>query len=160
MTKIYLGSDHAGLQLKNLIYKTLVIDNPWPELGALDVIDLGPSNSESVDYPDFADLVCKNMKGLALVSDSSSLKEFGILVCGSGQGMSMRANKYSHIRAALVYSEEVARMSREHNNANVLCLGERLIDPALALKCLHTFLLTKFLGERHQKRVLKLALPC
>jgi ribose 5-phosphate isomerase B len=109
MTKIFLASDHAGVELKSKI---------WLELSSKEysqkyqVIDLGPQSSDSVDYPDYADLVCKNIHGLSLVTNDQSptiLPEIGILICGSGQGMSMRANKFSHIRAALCWNNEERR---------------------------------------------------
>jgi ribose 5-phosphate isomerase B len=161
MTKIFLASDHAGVELKSKI---------WLELSSKEysqkyqVIDLGPQSSDSVDYPDYADLVCKNIHGLSLVSSdqnpsTATLSEIGILICGSGQGMSMRANKYSHVRAALCWNVEVAKLSREHNNANVLCLGARATPAELCLDIVRTFLNTNFLGERHQKRVLKVSKP-
>lgn len=137
---IYLGSDHAGFDLK----EKLKIHFPQ-----IHWIDCGPANTDRVDYPDFADRVVKEV-----------LKHQGrgVLICGSGQGMAMRANKYSGIRAALVWNEESTRLSRQHNNANVLCLGARLLDHELAFHLFEVFLSTPFEGGRHQGRVEKLGL--
>ena len=107
---IFIASDHAGLDLKNKTIQFLKSEN-------FKVSDLGPFDATSVDYPDYADQVCKSLK------DHPS--DIGILICGTGQGMCLRANKYPHIRAALVYSNEISQLSREHNNANVICLGAR-----------------------------------
>ncbi|MGH1469405.1 MAG: ribose 5-phosphate isomerase B [Bdellovibrionales bacterium] len=142
--KIFIASDHAGFERK-----TKVID--YLKIQSKEVIDLGPSNDERVDYPDFANNVCESLKN---TSDS-----IGILICGSGQGMAMRANKFSHIRAALCWNAEVAELSRGHNRANVLCLGSRLIEEQLTYKIIDTFLNTPFEGGRHQGRVDKISLP-
>jgi ribose 5-phosphate isomerase B len=105
-------------------------------------------NEDRVDYPDYADLVAKKIQ--------DSPKDIGILICGSGQGMCMRANRYSQVRAALVYNEEIARLSRQHNDANVLCLGGRVLQHDLALSLVKIFLETEFEGGRHLNRVQKL----
>ncbi len=143
--KIIIGSDHAGLDLKDYIQKHAleIFDN-------IEFEDVGTKDTQSVDYPDFADLVCKKI----------GPNEIGILICGSGQGMAMRANKYPHIRAALCWDLTTAKLSREHNNANVLCLGARLIPFGLAIEMVEMFLKTKFLGSRHENRVQKLSTPC
>lgn len=138
-SKIFIACDHAGLELKNHLVK----NNPQIKFE-----DLGTDTNESVDYPDFADHVAEKV-----AKDSNS---FGVLVCGSGQGMAMRANKYQNIRAALCWSEEVARLSRTHNNANVLVLAGRLTDHSLADGMLKVFLNTEFEGGRHAKRVEKM----
>ena len=138
---IYLASDHAGFNLKSDIKKFLVRKNK-------NVIDLGPSsNKDSVDYPDFAHKLSKKIK---------KNSEFGVLICGSGIGMNMTANKHSNIRAALCYSKKSAKLSREHNNANVISIGARLTKKKLALECVNTFLKTKFKGGRHLRRVKKI----
>lgn len=142
MSKIFLASDHAGLELKNLIKKT------FPKF---EIEDVGTFNEDSVDYPDFADLVAQKL--------FHHPTYFGILVCGSGQGMAMRANRYPHIRAALCWSEETAKLAREHNNANVLCLGGRIIEAKAAFDIIKIFLQTPFEGGRHEKRVGKLSQP-
>lgn len=141
---IYIASDHAGLELKNHVIQILKSEN-------LNIIDLGPHDITSVDYPDYADKVCQSLK--------NTTADFGILICGSGQGMSLRANKYSHIRAALVYSDEIAILSREHNNANVICLGARFCTPENAENWIKIFINTKFSEGRHAVRVAKLGCP-
>ena len=147
--KIHIASDHAGIELKSIVVNHLKSNN-------CEVIDYGPFNSESVDYPDFANKVCQN---LATQDNQSELTEFGILICGSGQGMALRANKYINIRAALVYSNEIAKLSREHNNANIICLGARFCDAENAINWINTFKTTNFAQGRHQTRVAKLSTP-
>lgn len=147
MIQIFLASDHAGFELKYKIAEYL-----RGKSGLYELIDLGTRDSvASVDYPDFASLVAERIK------DSYSSMTRGILVCGSGQGMAMRANKYPHIRAALVWNQESTQLAREHNDANILCLGGRLIDHSLALSCVETFLTTPFAGGRHAGRVAKVS---
>lgn len=137
---ILIASDHAGLDLKSHLLKR------FPDLPFL---DLGTHTTDSVDYPDFAVQLCRELEGR--LKDSC-----GILICGSGQGMAIRANRFPFVRAALCWSEETARLAREHNNANVLCLGGRLLDTTLAEKIVTLFLQTPFAGGRHQGRVDKL----
>ena len=162
MIKIFIASDHAGVELKSKLLMELRSAN---YTSRYEVMDLGPQSTESVDYPDFADLVCKKIHGFSLLnsdaknSEIPSATELGILICGSGQGMAMRANKYSHIRAALCWSVEVAKLSRSHNDANVLCLAGREIKADLNLKIMREFLATNFEGGRHQGRVLKVSTP-
>ncbi|MCI5157793.1 MAG: ribose 5-phosphate isomerase B [Candidatus Electrothrix sp. AUS1_2] len=136
--KIAVGSDHGGFELKELIISAL------QEMGQ-EVDSVGCHSLESVDYPDFADKVC------ALVQDGSC--ERGILVCGTGIGMSIAANRHKEIRAALCHEAFTARMSREHNNSNVLCLGGRVIGPEIALDIVRTWVETAFAGGRHQRRL-------
>lgn len=161
MMKIFLGSDHAGVELKSQIVREL--RNPqWLSEVTREVHDLGPQSMDSVDYPDFADLVAKKIHGFSLVQDDSVQSmptEVGILICGSGQGMAMRANKHPHIRAALCWTPEVARLSREHNDANILCLGSRLVSPEECLQIVQLFLTTPFAGGRHARRVAKVSHP-
>ncbi|MBC7466610.1 MAG: RpiB/LacA/LacB family sugar-phosphate isomerase [Bdellovibrio sp.] len=147
---IYLASDHAGFELKNKVRDFLetVFVKEKRISGKVNVLDLGPQNLDSVDYPDFADLVCQQLKK----SDTA----FGILICGSGQGMVMRANKYPFIRAALVYNDEIAKLAREHNDANVICIGSRFCTPEDANDWVNVFLQTPFAGGRHQTRVAKI----
>ena len=140
---IYLASDHAGCVLKGIVYEHL-------RARGHKLIDLGPNGGESVDYPDFGVKLA-----MALYEDDQA---FGIAVCGSGVGISIAVNRFSWIRAALVSSREAASLSREHNDANVLALGERLIAPDLAIACVDKFLTTEFEGGRHQRRVNKLSL--
>ncbi len=142
---IYIASDHAGLEIKKRFIAHLSSQR------AFRVLDLGTHTGDRVDYPDFADRVCRKVIG-----EKGSL---GVLICGSGQGMAMRANKYSSIRAALCWSEESARLAREHNQANILCLGARLLDEDSLLKISKVFLNTEFGGGHHQMRVQKISKP-
>ncbi len=161
MIKIYLASDHAGVELKSKIYKAL-LDPDFSKEIRREIHDLGPQSTDSVDYPDYADILCRKLHGFSLISSDApakiQLKDFGILICGSGQGMSMRANKWDHIRAALCWTSEVAKRAREHNDANVLCLGSRVIDHDLCIEIVKTFMTTVFLGGRHAQRVAKINL--
>ena len=139
--KIAIGSDHAGFELKQIIVEHLSSRN-------VDLIDCGTNNLDSVDYPDFAKRVADEVSNKDLV--------MGILVCGSGQGMAMTANRYKDVRAAICHNSDVAKVTREHNDANILCLGSRFIEEAEALKCVDVFLSTNFEGERHLKRINKI----
>lgn len=136
--KIAVGSDHGGFELKQFIAELL------NSLGH-SVVNLGCDSNESVDYPDFADQVCETVL--------SGEAHYGILVCGTGIGMSMAANRRSNIRAALCHDEYTARLSREHNNANVLCLGDRVLGKGVAGGIVKTWLDTPFGGGRHQRRI-------
>jgi ribose 5-phosphate isomerase B len=136
--KIAVGSDHGGFELKELIVQFL------GELGH-EVESVGCHSLESVDYPDFADKVCTAVR--------TETCDCGILVCGTGIGMSIAANRHKEIRAALCHEAFTARMSREHNNANVLCLGGRVIGPEIALDIVRTWVETEFAGGRHQRRL-------
>ena len=137
-TKIWIGSDHGGFDLKREVIEMLSVGERY------DVCDLGPFNSESVDYPQYAKSVSESV-----------LKEggFGVLICGTGVGMSIVANKVSGIRAVLAHNEFVGEMGRRHNDANVLCLGARVIGSALGLKIVKSFLGAEFEGGRHERRV-------
>lgn len=146
--KVFIASDHAGYELKDRLVEALKND--------FQVQDFGTHACESVDFPDYADLVCKSIN---TKNNTQFLNEFGILICGSGQGMSMRANKYPHIRAALVYNDEITKLSREHNDANVICIGARFCDFESALKWITTFKNTPFAQGRHQTRVAKICRP-
>lgn len=141
---VYIASDHAGVDLKNNLVKYLNAQN-------IKVMDLGPNNTESVDFPDYANKVCEKLK--------FKPEDYGILICGSGQGMALRANKYSFIRAALVYNDEIAKLSREHNNANVICIGARFCTLENAQNWINIFLNTKFSEGRHTLRVAKISTP-
>ena len=138
---IFLASDHAGFKLKEEIKKYLVKKRGL-------VLDLGTKNTDSVDYPDFAHRLSKKIK--------KNEKTLGVLVCGSGIGMDMAANRHKNVRAALCYSIKSAKLSREHNDANVITLGARLTNKKLAIKCISTFINTKFKGGRHLRRVKKI----
>ena len=137
MAKILIASDHAGFHLKEELKKHFTSEHEF--------IDFGPNSSDSVDYPDYAHLLSQKI--------SESKDSFGILICGSGIGMSMVANRYKDVRAALCLNEKMAQLSREHNNANVLVLGSRLISCEEAIKCLIMFFKSKFEGNRHQARL-------
>jgi ribose 5-phosphate isomerase B len=141
--KIAIGSDHAGYEAKELAKRELL------GLG-VEVLDKGAHGLDSVDYPDFGAAV-----GLAV---SSGEVERGVLICGSGIGISMAANKVAGVRAALCWNEETARLAREHNDANILCFGARFIEPELAARMVRVFMETEFAGGRHAKRVEKLTL--
>ena len=136
-----MASDHAGFVLKEIIKNKLIKEK-------IKVIDLGPKTNMSVDYPDYAKKVARNV--------SSKKTNMGILVCGSGTGMAMSANKFRKIRAAVCYNSASTRLSRTHNNANILALGSRLTNNKKALKLVNIFLSTKFEGGRHLRRVKKI----
>lgn len=144
MAIVYLGSDHAGMVLKAALLKHL--SETFPET---QFEDLGPQGTSSVDYPDYAQKVSEKVAG------HSGAR--GILVCGSGIGMSIAANKIPGIRAALVWDATSARLSRQHNDANVLCLGERLLGVEVALEAARVWMSTEFLAGRHSRRVELLA---
>jgi len=139
--RIALGADHAGVALKREVARLL------DERG-LSYTDFGTSSTESVDYPDFAVSVGREV--------AAGAYDRGILFCGSGIGMAIAANKIPGVRAAVALDETSARLSREHNDANVLSLGERLTAPDLARRIVETFLDTPFAGGRHQRRVDKI----
>ncbi len=136
---IFIASDHAGFDLKKQILNSIKEN----------LIDLGVDSKNSVDYPDYAK---------KLVSKINSTKNSkGILICGSGVGMSIAANRDRHIRAGLAFKSEIAKLMREHNDANVLILPGRFMDIQDALKCIRNFLTAKFEGKRHQNRINKLS---
>lgn len=136
--KIAIGADHGGFGLKQILAAKL---HDWGN----EVVDCGCNSTESVDYPDFANQVCD----LVL----SGGVRFGILVCGTGIGMSMAANRRKGIRAALCNDEYSARMSREHNDANILCLGDRVLGSGVAESIVDAWLKSEFAGGRHLKRI-------
>jgi len=140
-TKLCIGSDHAGYILKEKIKDFLINKD-------ISVIDLGPFSMDSVDYPDYAKKVAKRV----LLKKS----DLGILICGSGTGMAITANKFKGIRAAQCYNKSSTILSRQHNNANVICLGARILKKKEALKLVFYFLNTKFEAGRHQKRINKI----
>ena len=139
--KICIASDHAGFKLKNQILDFLIRRN-------VSVIDLGPYKDNSVDYPDFAKKISRRV--------ISKKSDIGILVCGSGTGMAISANKIKGIRAAVCYNSRSTRLSRQHNNANIISMGSRLISKKDAFKFVSIFLETKFEGGRHLRRVNKI----
>jgi ribose 5-phosphate isomerase B len=138
---IAIGADHRGYEHKELIKEFLASEN-------YEVKDFGTNSSESVDYPDYAKKVAASV--------SSGESEFGILICSNGIGVSIAANKVNGIRAANVFSENMAEMSRKHNNANVICFGGETVDINTVKKCLKIFLNTESEGGRHKRRVEKI----
>lgn len=141
LNKIFIASDHGGFFLKEQVFKYL-------QDISLNVFDLGTNDSSSVDYPDFSKLLVEKLK-----NDKNNL---GILLCGTGIGMSIAANRHYHIRAALCTDEEMAMLSRKHNNANVLVIGGRTTSLNSAKKIIDSFLQTKFEKGRHVKRLKKI----
>ena len=141
MKKIYISSDHAGFSLKEQIKKKFLMKFRFEDLGTYD-------SKNSVNYPDYAHKLCKKV--------AKNSKNMGILVCGSGIGMSMAANRHKKIRAAVCYSVKNTKLSRLHNNANIITLGSRLIKKKIAFKCIDVFLNTKFERGRHVKRIKKI----
>ena len=141
MKTIFISSDHAGYNLKEQIKNKFKKKYNFQDLGTND-------SKISVNYPDYAHKLCKKI--------SHNNKNIGILVCGSGMGMSMAANRHKKIRAAMCYSIKNTKLSRLHNNANIITLGSRLIKKNIAFKCIEVFLNTKFEGGRHKKRVRKI----
>ena len=141
MKKIFISSDHAGFNLKEQIKKKFSKKYSFEDMGAR-------SSKISVNYPDFAHKLCRKV--------TTNSKNFGILICGSGMGMSMAANRHKKIRAAMCYSVKNTKLSRLHNNANIITLGSRLTKKNIAFKCIEVFVNTKFEGGRHKKRVKKI----
>ena len=139
---VAVAADHGGYELKTVLL---------PELRALgfDVLDLGTNSLELVDYPDFAEKVAQAVE--------TGKARFGLLICGTGIGMSIAANRHRKVRAALCYDVTTARLARQHNDANVMTLGGRMIGSETAKDCLKTFLSTPFEGGRHARRVAKLS---
>jgi ribose 5-phosphate isomerase B len=141
LKKIFLSSDHAGFKLKEAIKLNLAKKK-------IEFIDLGPSNNSPVDYPDYAHKVAKKVK--------TNKYNVGILVCGSGMGMNIAANRHKNIRAAQCFNLKSTKLSRLHNDANIITLGSRLLTKRNALNCVTVFLNTKFEGGRHSKRIKKI----
>ena len=140
LNKIFISSDHAGFNLKEGIIEKFSKNH--------NIVDLGPASIKSVDYPNYAHKLSKKV--------SSNSRNFGILICGSGTGMAISANKNKKIRAALCYSVKNTKLSRLHNNANIITLGARLINKNKAFNLIKVFLSTKFEGGRHLRRVKKI----
>lgn len=156
--KIYIGSDHGGFELKQELLKL------WPTMSIQsEFFDVGCYTNDSVNYPDLAEKVCttlindyKSFPKILPSEDAFDYGSLGVLVCGSGQGMAMKANKYSQIRAALCWSPEITTLAREHNNANILCLPGRFLNSSMALEMVKIFLTTPFSKGRHSLRVEKI----
>jgi len=140
---IAVGSDHAGFDYKEKIKEMLIAEG-------YSVNDFGTFSKDSVDYPDFVHPLAESVE--------KKETDFGILVCGSGQGVCITANKHQDIRAALCWTKDLAKMTRKHNNANVLCLAERYMELTDVLEIVKTFLATEFEGGRHERRVSKIKL--
>ena len=141
LNKIFISSDHAGFKLKQSIIKYLSNNN-------MNYHDLGPHNKSRVDYPDYAHKVAKKVK--------INKNNMGILICGSGTGMNIVANKYKNIRAAQCFNLKSTKLSRLHNDANIITLGSRLLSTKNALDYVKAFINTKFEGGRHSKRIMKI----
>ena len=138
--KITIGCDHAGVEYKSKIVEFL-------EKEGHQILDVGTFGEESVDYPDYAHLVAEEVLAGA---------DFGILICGSGNGVSMAANKHKGIRAALCWSEEITKLARQHNNANIISIPARFMSLEKSTQIIKTFLTEPFEGGRHQRRVEKI----
>tara|TARA_B100000073_G_scaffold31564_1_gene23978 strand:+ start:365 stop:790 length:426 start_codon:yes stop_codon:yes gene_type:complete len=141
LKNIIIASDHAGYFLKEYV-KNILLKKKFK------IRDIGTKSSESVDYPDYAHKLSKILK--------SKSNNIGVLICGSGQGMIMAANKHKNVRAALCYDARSTKLSRLHNDANIITLGSRLISKKSAIKYINIFLKTKFEGGRHKKRIKKI----
>lgn len=139
---IPIASDHGGFEMKKYLINHLV-DNGY------EVKDFGTYTSESVDYPDFVHPLARDI--------NEGVFELGIIICGSGNGAQIVANKYPHVRAALCWSEEITKLARQHNNANIISLPGRFLMPDFAMKLVKIFLTTEFEGGRHQKRIEKIS---
>ena len=138
---VCIASDHAGYNLKEVIKNHLIDKNVF-------IFDMGPFNDDSVDYPDYAKKLANRIK--------LKKSDAGILICGSGTGMAICANKIKSVRAAVCYNVKSTRLSRQHNNANIIAIGSRLTKKRLCLKLVEVFLKTKFDGGRHLRRVKKI----
>lgn len=145
MKKIAIGSDHAGFDHKEAI-KTYLKKKGYQ------LTDIGTNSLDSVDYPDFAHAVSQEV--------TSGNADLGILVCGTGNGVCISANKNEGIRAGLCWDAEIAKLVRQHNNANVLCLSGRFTSEITAIACVEAFINTEFEGGRHQRRIDKIAMSC
>ena len=140
--RISIGNDHAGVDYKKYILEYLFVKE-------VEVKNYGTDSLESVDYPDFAHPVSQD------INDQSS--DLGILICGSGNGVCMTANKYEKVRAALCWNKELAKLSKSHNNANIVCIPARFVDKEQALEIVKTFISENFEGGRHERRVNKIS---
>ena len=141
---IALAADHGGFELKEQLKKSL-------EEGGYRIVDLGTNDEQSVDYPDYAEAMAAAIR--------AKVAEAGVLACGTGIGISIAVNRHTDVRAALVHDAYTARLSRQHNDANVIVFGGRTIGPEVAKDCLKVFLSTEFEGGRHARRVAKMSIP-
>ncbi|GAB3015145.1 ribose 5-phosphate isomerase B [Niabella terrae] len=140
--KVAIGGDHAGFAMKEQVVSFL-------EGKGLGFQDFGPLSADSVDYPDFAHPVAEGV--------ANGIFAFGILLCGSGNGVAMTANKHADIRAALCWDDEIASLARKHNNANILCIPARFVSESVAEEMIEVFIQTAFEGGRHENRVQKIS---
>jgi len=138
--KILIGNDHAGYSLKLSIIKNLE--------DKYEFFDKGSYSDESVDYPDYASIIAKEIQ--------SEKGDLGIIICGTGNGVCMTANKFKGIRAVICWNEEIAKLAKQHNNANIICLPSRFIKVEEAIKIIESFILEKFEGGRHERRIKKI----
>ena len=138
--KILIGNDHAGYSLKLSIIKNLE--------DKYEFFDKGSYSNESVDYPDYASIIAKEIQ--------SEKGDLGIIICGTGNGVCMTANKFKGIRAVICWNEEIAKLAKQHNNANIICIPSRFIKVEEALKIIESFILEKFEGGRHERRIKKI----
>lgn len=138
--KILIGNDHAGYSLKLSIIKNLE--------DKYEFFDKGSYSDESVDYPDYASIIAKEIQ--------SEKGDLGILICGTGNGVCMTANKFKGIRAVICWNEEIAKLAKQHNNANIICMPSRFIKVEEAMKIIESFILEKFEGGRHERRIKKI----
>ena len=141
INKVFLASDHAGFELKNELKEAI------KGLG-YEVVDLGTNDKNSVDYPDYAHLLASKLEPNC----------YGVLICGTGIGISIAANRHENVRCALCHDEFTARLAREHNDANVIAFGARVIGAGVAISAAEAFLKTEFAGGRHERRVKKIEL--
>lgn len=141
MQTIIIGADHAGFEMKEKVKTGLTVKG-------FSVMDKGTYSADSVDYPDFAHAVARELE--------NDKTKTGILLCGSANGVAITANKHAHIRAAICWTEEIAKLARLHNDANIICIPARFVEDATAEKMVDTFLSTRFEGGRHAKRVEKI----
>ena len=140
--RISIGNDHAGVDYKKYIQEYLFVKD-------VEVKNYGTDSLDSVDYPDFAHPVSKDV--------NDKISDLGILICGSGNGVCMTANKYKNVRAALCWNKELAMLSKTHNNANVICIPARFIEKEQALEIVKTFISENFEGGRHERRINKIS---
>lgn len=138
--KILIGNDHAGYSLKLSIIKNLE--------DKYEFFDKGSYSDESVDYPDYASIIAKEIQ--------SEKGDLGIIICGTGNGVCMTANKFKGIRAVICWNEEIAKLAKQHNNANIICIPSRFIKVEEAVKIIESFILEKFEGGRHERRIKKI----
>ncbi len=144
MLKLFIGSDHGGYEQKEIIKRHI------EQKEGISLVDVGTYSADAVDYPDYANLVVKN------ILHNSTIQTKGILLCGSANGVAMVSNKYEGIRAAICWNETIAKLARQHNDANIICLPARFVSVDICIKMIDIFLITPFEGGRHSGRVAKI----